>query len=431
MEAKRVETARLFHRFGFGPKPGEYAAALKAGIPATRKKVLTLSKTPNSSVVSDPQISDLGKRPAANSPQIIDFSVARRRQIQEMQLWWLDLMVLSPNSLVEKMSWFWHGHWATSIEKVEYALPMYLQNKTLREYCLTDFTKLAKAMINDGALQVWLDGQDSTVKAPNENLARELMELFTLGVNRYTEQDVKEMARVLTGYQVERTTGQVKINPSRQDKNPVTIFGSTMTLSSESLTELLVKRKDCQQFIPERIWYRFISSSEKMPANFAAIKAFSSRDISQAVTATVNSPVMANPKYEMVKSPVEWFVAACRALEVVPSQLQTSDKLINHLDKLGQVPFSPPNVGGWPAGEGWLSSASALYRVAFANWLVPQSQLSVIRETSISDRTRKSADWLGVPEWSARTKAVLDENSADPEQFTLMALCSPDYIVSR
>ena len=89
MEAKRVETARLFHRFGFGPKPGEYAAALKAGIPATRKKVLTLSKTPNSSVVSDPQISDLGKRPAANSPQIIDFSVARRRQIQEMQLWWL------------------------------------------------------------------------------------------------------------------------------------------------------------------------------------------------------------------------------------------------------------------------------------------------------------------------------------------------------
>lgn len=431
MDSKRLETARLFHRFGFGPKPGEYAAALNSGVTSTRKKILAVSKTPTSSVVSDPQIIDLGKRPVANSPEIIDFAVARRRQIQEMQLWWLDVMVLSPNSLTEKMSWFWHGHWATSIEKVQFALPMYLQNKTLREYCLADFTKMAKAMINDGALQIWLDGPNSTVKAPNENLARELMELFTLGVNRYSEQDVKEMSRVLTGYQVVENSGEVKINSNRQDKNPVTVFGQTMTLSSESLTELLVQRKDCQQFIPERIWYRFISSNEKMPNNFVAIKAFSDRDIAKTVNATVNSPMMANPKYEMVRSPVEWFVAACRALEVVPSQLQNSEKIINWLNKLGQVPFSPPNVGGWPAGEGWLSSASALYRVEFANWLVPQSQLRVIRETPISDRTRNSADWLGVPEWSARTKSVLDENSADPEQFTLMALCSPDYIVSR
>jgi uncharacterized protein (DUF1800 family) len=255
--------------------------------------------------------------------------------------------------------------------------------------------------------------------------------LITLGVDRFTEQDVKEMSRVLTGYHVARSSGEVKIDPSRQDRNPVTIFGQNMTITSQALVELLVERKECQQFIPERIWYRFISSTEKMPENFAAIKAFSDRNIAKAVSAIINSSVMADLKYEMVKSPVEWFVAACRALEIIPSKLVTSDKLINYLGKLGQVPFAPPNVGGWTAGGGWLSSASALSRVEFAKWLVPQSDLRVITEMPISDRTRKSANWLGIPDWSPRTKAVLEETSADPVQFVLMALCSPEYIVSR
>jgi len=431
MQSNRLEISRLFHRFGFGPKPGEYTAALKSGLVSTRKKILTVSRIPTSIIVSDPQITDLGKYPSPNSPEVINFAVSKRRQIRDMQLWWLDLMVLSPNGLTEKMTWFWHGHWATSINKVSYALPMYLQNKTLRKFCLANFTEMAGAMVKDGALQIWLDGPTSSAKAPNENLARELMELFTLGVGRYTEQDVKEIARVLTGVQVEPWTGQVTINPLRQDRNPVTVFGSTQSLNDESLADLLVKRKDCQRFIPERIWRRFISSTEKMPDNFAAIKAFDDRIIAKAVSATVNSSVMGNTKYEMVKSPVEWFVASCRALELVPSKLNTSEQLIFYLEQLGQVPFAPPNVGGWPDGASWLSSASALSRFAFANWLVPQSSLQVVGKMLISDRTKKSLDWLGVPEWTDRTQSVLDDTSSDPIQFTVMALCSPEYIVSR
>jgi len=431
VDRKRLEIARLFHRFGFGPKPGEFEQAMLAGVQSTREKILSVSKSPTSSFVSDPVIVDLGRRPAPNTAGVIDFANNRRNQIEKMQLWWLDLMVLSGEAVVEKMTWFWHGHWATSIQKVDYPLPMYQQNNILREYCLSDFTKMTKAMVNDAALQLWLDGPSSTAKAPNENLARELMELFTLGVNRYTEQDVKEVARVLTGYQVVPWSGQVIINPRRQDKNPVTIFGQTRILNSESLVEILVQRKDCQRFIPERIWYRFISSSEKMKDNFEAVDAFASRDIAQAVTATVNSTAISNPKYELVKSPVEWFVAACRALELVPSKLESSEKLINHLNKLGQVPFLPPNVGGWPTDQGWLSSATALYRVAFTNWLIQQSRLRVISEIPVAQRTQKSADWLGVPEWSERTKLVLDESASNPAQFALLALCSPDYIVSR
>jgi uncharacterized protein (DUF1800 family) len=129
---------------------------------------------------------------------------------------------------------------------------------------------MTKAMINDGALQFWLDGQDNTVKAPNENLGRELMELFTLGVGRYTEDDVKNISRALTGYQVSRSGGAVTVNQNRRDKNPVNLLGTTAVFTGDSLADFLVARNDNAQFISERLWYRFISSTEDMPANFVA-----------------------------------------------------------------------------------------------------------------------------------------------------------------
>jgi uncharacterized protein (DUF1800 family) len=140
--------------------------------------------------------------------------------------------------------------------------------------------------------------------------------------------------------------------------------------------------------------------------------------------------VMRDEKYAMVKSPVEWFISACRALELTPSALKTPAQMINFLEKLGQVPFAPPNVGGWPAGEAWLSSAAAQYRLAFATWLVKQSELRVLNSLTPAQRMMQSADWLGVPEWSPRTKTALRGAQSDPTQFALLALCSPEYIVS-
>jgi len=167
-----------------------------------------------------------------------------------------------------------------------------------------------------------------------------------------------------------------------------------------------------------------------MPNSFSAKGAFASRDISAAVAAMANDPAMRDEKYAMVKSPVEWFISACRALELTPSQLKTPNQLINYLDKLGQVPFTPPNVGGWPAGEAWLSSATAQYRIAFATWLIKQSDLQVLNSMTPAQRVVKSADWLGVADWSARTKVALRGAQKDPAQFALLALCSPEYIVS-
>jgi uncharacterized protein (DUF1800 family) len=429
--ANRLETSRLFHRFGFGPRPGEYAKALKEGVVATRIKLLTPpSKDLGAAKVSTPNITDLGKRPQPNSAEVISFATELRSQSQQIVLWWLDLMALSDHGLTERLTWFWHGHWATSIQKLNYPLPMYTQNKTLRTHSLGNFTTMTKAMLNDGALQFWLDGQDSTFKAPNENLARELMELFTLGVNRYSEDDVKAIARALTGYQVVRSTGQVTIKESRRDTNPVTVLGKTSVFTGDSLSQYLVERDDCATFISERLWYRFISSTETMPTNFSAKKAFSNRDIAKTLSAIAADPVMRDRKYALVKSPVEWFISASRALELTPSSLQTPDKLINFLNKLNQLPFAPPNVSGWPAGEAWLSSASAQYRLSFATWLIKQSKLTLLKKLPSDSWIEQSKNWLGIPEWSPRTKAALQTALGDPMKFTLLALCSPEYVVN-
>ena len=431
MNAKRLEIARLSHRFAFGPRPGEFAAALDAGVSATRQKVLTVPATDAGAArVVEPLITDLGSRPKPNTAEIIPFVTGLRNQTEQLTLWWLDRMALSDHGLTEKMTWFWHGHWATSITKVDHPLAMYKQNQVFRQFALGNFSQMSRAMINDAALQYWLDGQTSTVKAPNENLARELMELFVLGVNRYTEDDVKALARVLTGYQLTLSAATVTVNQKRRDASAVTILGKNSTFTAESASDYLVAKPDCAKFIAERLWYRFISSTEDMPTNIGAVNAFSAREVAPAVASLVQDSAMSNSRYSMVKSPVEWFISACRALELTPSKLDSSNQLINHLNKLGQIPFYPPNVGGWPAAEAWLSSASAQYRIAFASWLIKQSSLRGLNEIPEDRRVLASADWLGVAEWSPRTQAALRSSLSNPQEFALLALCSPEYVVS-
>jgi uncharacterized protein (DUF1800 family) len=397
----------------------------------TRAKVLSVPAVDaGAASVVLPEITDLGKRPAANSAEIVPYAIAIRFQIQQLVMWWLDRMAMSDHGLTERMTWFWHGHWATSIDKVNFALPMLNQNKTLRTYCLGNFKDMSRAMINDSALQYWLDGQDSTLTAPNENLGRELMELFILGVDRYTEDDVKASARALTGYQVVNYSGTLTFNPKRHDSTLITILGKTQAFTGETLSDFLVARDDNATFIAERLWYRFISSTETMPTSFAAKNALATRDISAGVKAMANDPAIRDEKNDLVKSPVEWFIAACRALKITPSALKTPAQLINYLNQMGQVPFSPPNVGGWPAAEAWLSSATAQYRITFATWLIKQGDLSALTAIPVESRVLKSADWLGVAEWTPRTQAALRNSLADPAQFTLLALCSPEFIVS-
>ena len=307
---------------------------------------------------------------------------------------------------------------------------MYNQNLTFRKYALGNFSDFASAMFFDGALQIWLDGGENTLKAPNENLSREMMELFVLGVNRYSEMDVRELARAFTGYQIPRSTGEVVSVPRRRDTGAVTVLGKTGVMSPEEVIKHLVSQPDCAKFINERIWYRFISSTAPLSENNPSIAAFASRDISALIKSMVESKALANPEYSLVKSPIEWFIAVCRAFNLTPSQMNSQNKINSYLDKLSQIPFSPPNVGGWPTDEAWLSSASAQFRLAFATWISSQIDVSQLTLIVPERRVAYLADVLGVVEWSPRTTFALREVRNNPERLITLAICSPEYVVS-
>ena len=427
---ERRKIARLVHRFGFGPRPGEFNSLLTLGFDSAANIYLT---SPSSDEFADsqpePEVSDQGPRPAPNSSAVVAYATEKRAQLSSLTLWWLDRMVLSEHSLRERMTWFWHGHWATSYQKVDDALPMFLQNLTLRAFALGNFATMARAMVNDGALIYWLDGQTNTIKAPNENLSRELMELFVLGVNRYTESDVRETAKALTGYRVNKTNGAVTFLPKQHFSGTINFLGTSGSFDGNSLSDFLVSRSDCAQFISERLWYRFISSTSPFDDR-GLTAAFAQRDIAKLVQALGRHPALDDPTNSLVKSPIDWFVSVCRAFEITPSKFSNTALLRRYLDNLGQVPFFPPNVGGWPADQAWLSSSSAQYRIQFATALVKESNLSPISSLPESMRISALADLLGVAAWSQRTELALRGAIKDPQRLALLAICSPEYIVS-
>ena len=428
--AERRAIARLSHRFGFGPKPGEFKTLVDSGFSNAASKLLT---APTTDAFADnqplPNVKDQGPRPRPNTPQVVAYATEKRAQFAELLFWWLDRMALSEHPLRERMTWFWHGHWATSYQKVDDALPMFRQNQSLRKHALGNFAEMSRAMVNDGALIFWLDGQTNTVKAPNENLSRELMELFVLGVNRYTENDVRETAKALTGYRVNKTSGDVTFIPKQHYSMPISFLGTNGVFDGNSLSDYLVARNDCALFITERLWYRFISSSEAL-SDLNLTKAFANRDIASLVRAIGTHSAMRDERYAMVKPPLDWFVSVSRAFGIKPSAFSNTATIRNNLNLLGQVPFLPPNVGGWPADQAWLSTASAQFRISFAERLVKEADLSPIADLPARNRVDAMLDWLGVPAWSTRTALALRGAQRDPARLALLAICSPEYVVS-
>ena len=168
----------------------------------------------------------------------------------------------------------------------------------------------------------------------------------------------------------------------------------------------------------------------ELPSDNLLEKSFEARDISKLLAALTDSKILSNPNYSIVKAPVEWFVGVARYLKLTPSALKTPAQLLAYLDKLAQVPFNPPNVGGWPTDESWLSSASAQSRIQFASWLIKQADLSALTAIAPNKRVAWLQDELGVLPFSNRTRLALDGVKGTPAQLLQLAICSPEYVVS-
>jgi uncharacterized protein (DUF1800 family) len=401
---------------------------LEHGLPATQAAVLESGRLdPGIELVGPLVLADLGDFPTGNNAaKSNQFWKRIGKDSSDLIMWWLDRMVMAHFPLTERMTWFWHGHWATSISSVTYPLTMKKQNSTLRTHALGNFEDMAKAMVVDGALNIWLNNNENYVQAPNENLAREFMELMTIGVGHYTQDDVAAAALALTGYSTDQSNGRVTFNPKEHFSVPLGLLGETGVFDAESLAKLAVSKQDNVQFITDRIWFRFVSGSTAPPAALA--ESFQSRDINALISTLVHSSAWTDPANALVKSPVEWFVGACRALKVRPSTLDAGDTQWL-LTQMGQLPFNPPNVGGWTYGEAWLNGVAFQYRYQLAQNIIAKGDFAPLAVEPMN-MVQACADWLGVAKWSSRTANALTLALSTPSELALAAILSPEYMVS-
>ncbi|MFG3701488.1 DUF1800 family protein [Micromonospora sp. NPDC047620] len=415
----------LLRRAGFGPTAAELGAARRLGYAAALSGVVAPAG-PDVSATSAP-VPDLGPDPFVSMPRPTDAQRAegdRRRTEQTVSLarWWLDRMTVADHQAVEKLVFFWHGHWATSVAKVRSAQLMLGQLQAFRES--RDFAELAHRMVLDRALVYWLDGQHNKKAAPNENLARELFELFMLGVGQYSERDVKEAGRALTGWRVVLDRETLVSDPQHRDTGRKTILGTTSNFDARSLVDLLLRQRACPRFIASRLWFRYASATQPIPdrTREAMVQAFPAP--MAMLRALFEDEAFRATRGTMVKQPIEWLVGAMRNLGIRPAAIpeQVFTEIYWAMEALGQRPFAPPSVGGWPAGAAWLTSAAAQVRLKIASTLAglvppgPQAPEAVAHQ-------------LCIDKWTDRTYAVLRDVRDGRLKLTL-GLVSPEYLVT-
>jgi uncharacterized protein (DUF1800 family) len=432
---------RLGDRLGFGLAGPALAGAQQRGFAATLTSYLhPTGADAGAAQTPPPELPWIlrpggmgGGKPSQEERQA--WRQQMRGQQAELVLWWLDRMVRADQQLRERITWFWHGHFATSSRKVKAASLMLGQNQTLRRLGLDTFPALARAMIIDPAMLVWLDGNDNTAKAPNENLSREFMELFTLGPGGNSEADVKQAARALTGWRVTRTDGSPVLRPRLQDATSKHILGRDGDFDALSFVDLVIGQPGCANFVISRVWFRLVSMTPPSAAAMARLRrAYGAQgDLRSLLAAIAKEPAFLDSASSMVKQPVEWAVGLMRALAVRPSEL--SDKQGRHLAAslrgMGQLPFLPPSVGGWPAGGGWLTTAAALSRVEAARLLAEKATLPAdASRTPTRQRAEYLRRLLGIDRFSARSSAAISQVADRLTLAIAVAACTPEYIVS-
>ena len=281
----------------------------------------------------------------------------------ELREWWFREMLTTTSPLSEKMTLFWHNHFATSQQKVRFTPLLYQQHAMLRRNALGNFGTLLREVSRDPAMLVYLDGANSRKEQPNENFAREVMELFTLGEGNYTEKDIKEVARAFTGWSVDRDTGQFMFRRGIHDYGNKTLLGKSGNFDGDQVIDILLAKPETAQFITRKLWKEFISpvADEAEVKRLAEIFRTSGYNIAKLARAILTSDAFYAPQSRaaLIKSPVEFVVGTMKQFEIDAPNLRP---FVIASALLGQNVFSPPNVKGWPGGDVWINSATLLGR---------------------------------------------------------------------
>jgi uncharacterized protein (DUF1800 family) len=336
-------------------------------------------------------------RSASESDTLFDGMAAQlapSASLTRLQGIWLYRMIFTAHPLRERMTLFWHNHFATSNAKVNNPALMQRQNDLLRAHALGRFPALLGAMGRDPAMLIWLDSTANRKALPNENYAREVMELFTLGRGHYTERDVQEAARAFTGWFVQG--GRFREIAAQHDGGPKTVLGHTGRFDGDAIPAILLDQPACAEFLCTKLVRAFVTEIDPVAPELvqplAAEFRASGYDIRVPLATILRSALFHDPavRRRRVKSPVEHAIGTVRALEIVKPTVQ-ADALAQACARMGQALYAPPSVAGWDGGTAWANSTTMLNRTNLVLGLLSDEDAGLGRRFDPAALARKHA----------------------------------------
>jgi uncharacterized protein (DUF1800 family) len=299
------------------------------------------------------------------------FNKASDEQARQLCAWWVEEMLVTDQPLVERMTLFWHNHFTSSLDKVRYAPMLHRQNALFRREALGNFARLLKAVARDPAMLIYLDGAQSVAQRPNENFARELLELFTLGEGHYSEADVRNAARAFTGWSIDGEAGPFVNRVEQHDGGQKTFLGQTGYFDGDDVLDIVLRHPRTAELVCGKLWREFVSLTPD-PAEIrriAAILRAGGYEMKPVLKAMFLSPAFRDPanRGALIKSPIDLLVGSVHLLG-----LSVPDKtpLAAMMQGLGQLPFYLPDVKGWPGGESWITTYTLLLRQQYLRRMI-------------------------------------------------------------
>ena len=387
-----AKAAHLLNRAGFGGAPAHIDSLVASGMAAAVRYLVDGPATPvdapapawarprdlvalrqevREAMMAVPAGAGEGAAKQARRQVIKDEQREQQDHFADLIGWWVERMRQSQDALEEKLTLFWHGHFATSAVKVKDAYLMWRQNQTLREHARGNFGTLVKAMSRDPAMIDWLDLRESRAAHPNENFAREVMELFTLGEGNYTERDVTEGARAFTGYRIEGRDQSFRFDARQHDNEPKQFLGRNDVRDGDQAIDAILAQPVCARFLARKLWtfFAYENAPDALVETLAATLRAGRYEMRPTLRRLFTSAEFysAEAMRTQIKSPVQWLVQTARELEIT---LPGRGPLQGALRQMGQVPFHPPSVKGWDGGKAWISTSTLLTRYNLAGNLL-------------------------------------------------------------
>ncbi|MBT6362342.1 MAG: DUF1800 domain-containing protein [Rhodospirillaceae bacterium] len=364
------DARHLLARTGFGTAtPTEIDKILplsyEAAVDSILDGVLDIARTPVPKFQSNPLERPTVKRLDKAAKK--EFKKRNREDRKALKFWWIQEMLETPSPFTEHMVLFWHNHFVSEIRKVKFGQWAYEQNATFRKYAIGDFRKLLTEVSVGPAMLVYLDANKNKKGKPNENFAREVLELFTLGEGQgYTEKDIRESARAYTGWRVNFKAGGFIFKSRAHDDDEKTVLGESGNFDDLDVIKIILKQPRVSEFLAEKLWREFVSL-EPNPSEsirLAQIIRDNDYDLKPMMKALFMSDGFRHPSNRglLIKSPVELTIGTLRLLGLKPPEYK---KVWNHQKRLGQNVFDPPDVKGWRGGTAWISSTTTLRRTQF------------------------------------------------------------------